>query len=188
MTRNVIGIAGIESVRDKNDNVKYYSVTFMNNLYTWQKNHPDDILHIIDARKFLKSKTPITDLWAEVRTAFGSGGIDCLVYSGHATDEHLWLYTHVVKDLPHEERCIGWDFDFTAPFNPSAEIWLMGCQTGGHDGKKWTNSIAQVIADKVDRKVWAFVSKCAQKKIKGGYYQVPDTGGYVEFVKQHVTV
>lgn len=183
MVRNVIGIAGIESVRDKDDNVKFYSVTFLNNLYTWKRDNPEDILHIIDARKFLASKTPVTDLWDEVKTSFGNTGIDCLVYSGHASSEHILIYSHVLKNLPEDQRFMGFEFDFIAPLNPNAEIKLMGCQCGGQDGKKWVDCIAQVIANKTERKVWAFVSRCAQKEIKGGYYQKPDTGGYVLFEK-----
>jgi hypothetical protein len=178
---NVIAIVGLETIKDSKGNVKYYADTFMNNIRTWQKDNPKDKIKVLDGRDYVCAKTPLSVLWEDIANAFD--GIDLILYSGHSDNEKLYWLSKTRPDLDPTEKFIEnneWPFKF----NEDASIKIMGCQAGGQDGKKWPVCIAQTIANKSGVTVWAFTCKSSQKKRKGGYYQIPDTGDYVKFVKE----
>lgn len=181
--RKVTAILGAEPYIDpKNPGViKHYSDTFLNNVLTWKHDNPTDKVVTVDTRSYLKSETPLTDLWRAV-CASHPEGIDVLIYSGHSSPEHLLVFSHCLQHLGDNQRFLGVDCAFKAPLSPNAEIILWGCQAGGKEGKKWPNSIAQVLADKTRRMVYAYLYKTSQKQRKDGQYaQVPDKGELVKF-------
>lgn len=180
--RKVTAILGAEPYFDPKhpETIKHFSDTFLNNVSTWKHDNPTDNVVILDARSYLKSETPLSDLWRDVCSSHPTG-IDTLVYSGHSSPEHLLVFAHCLTQLDHSQRFLGVENAYVAPFSPSAQIYLMGCQAGGKEGCKQPDSIAQVIANKTHRKVFAHVWRTSQKEVKGRYYQKPERGEIVEF-------
>ena len=179
---NVIAIVGLESIKDADGNVKYFAETFLNNIKTWRRDNPDAEIKIFDGRSYSVLNTPVSSLWKDIANAYGEKGIDQILYSGHSDSDKLYWISKARHDLPDTERFL-WERDWNFTYNKDASIKLMGCQTGGQEGKKWPKCIAQSIADSSGVIVWGFTSKSSQKKRDGGYYQTPDIGGYVKFVK-----
>ena len=192
MCFNVVAICGIETVRDNNGTVLKTSDTFRNNIRTWEKDHPNFKVVVVDARDHIHAVDPISSLWLEVQNAFlhdkHEPCIDKLLYSGHSDTDILYVFSHVRMELPNEMRVLSGDFNWAdAPYGKSAEIKLMGCQAGGQRGKKFTECIAQRVSDKTRKTVYAFVSRSSQRKrADGGYVQTPDIGGYVKFTPNKV--
>jgi hypothetical protein len=183
MGKNIVAIAGIETIRNKLGKVLKYSDTFLDNLLTYRHEHPEDHVAIIDARSFLGkgSPHPAEDVWKAACSKFES--IDRIVYAGHSSDESLVLFSHTRTELDIENRYWRTSFHYEAPYSKDAEIYIFGCQAGGRDGKKWPVCIAQTIADKTGKTVWAFVSKSYQVEgPKGRYRQKSDDKvGLVKF-------
>jgi len=179
--KNVVAIIGIETIRDSNGVVKKFSETFLNNIRTWKRDNPKDNLVIIDALKYLKVEKPLDAIWKAVCDSYDE--IDQLIYFGHSSDESLIVFSYTLEHLSLEERWFRAGFHYDAPFAPDAEIFLYGCQTGGQRGEKWDTSLAQIIANKTNRTVWAYVSKSYQiEKPKGHFYQISDDKiGLVKF-------
>jgi len=181
---NIVAIAGIETIRNKAGDVIKYSDTFLDNLLTYRKEHPKDKVVIVDARAFLKEpNSTCEDVWKDVCSKFDK--IDKIVYAGHSSDESLILFSHTKKDLDIEQRYWRSSFHYEAPYAENAEIILYGCQAGGREGKKWPVCIAQTIANKTEKTVWAFVSRSYQiEKPKGRYRQKSDDRiGLVKFTR-----
>lgn len=164
---NIIAICGIETIRDENGIVQKYSDTFLNNMLTYKNENPYDKVVIIDARGYLKGSKTIVDVWKDVCSHFDK--IDKIIYSGHSSDESLILFSHTKTDLDVELRYFRSNFHYEAPYAENAEIIIYGCQAGGKQGKKFENCIAQTIANKTGKTVWAFVSKSYQ--VEGPKYQ-----------------
>lgn len=181
---NVVAIVGLETIKDKEGHIKYYAETFMNNVHTWHKNNPKDNLIILDGRNYVNEKTPLSKLWEDIAFAH-KDGIDLIIYSGHSDYERLYWLSKTRPDLDATEKFIEnnkWGFNFTK----GAFIKIEGCQAGGVDGVKWPVCIAQTIANNSGVTVLAFTSKSSQQMRHGGYYQIPDTGGFVIFTKESV--
>ena len=185
MMRKVTAVLGIEPYFYPNTNtIKHYSDTFLNNVLTWKHDNPTDKVVIVDARKYIKSPEPMSELWRDVCLSHPEG-IDIFLYSGHSSPEHLLVYSHCRHDISDDQRYLGFENAFTMPLSPNAKIYLYGCQAGGKEGEKWENSIAQVMADKTGRLVHAYAYRTSQKQRPDGhYYQKPDRGGLLDFTPQ----
>jgi hypothetical protein len=180
MKRKVIAIAGIETIRDAQDKVLKFSVTFINNITTWVRDHPKDDVVLLDARKYVECKDPIASLWHDVQT-LQLHGLDLLLYSGHSDPDNLYVFSRTRTDLEDSCRFLSASSIWEAPYTDHAEIKLMGCQTAGRDGHRLDVCVAQGIADATQHAVWGFVSKSSQQKRNKGYYMVPDDKiGYVK--------
>ena len=181
---NVVIIAGVETIRYPNGRVKKYSDTFLDNSETWRHENPGVNLVILDARKYIKRENPIEAIWKAVFDSFPV--LDKLIYFGHSSTESLICFSHVRTELSVEERYFRSGFHYIAPWSKDAEIVILGCQAGGQQGKKWSTSIAQIIADKIQHTVYAYVSKSYQKEgPKGHYHQVSDDKiGLVKFLPE----
>lgn len=176
----VVAIAGLETIRDKNDN-PIFAVTFLNNIETWKKDHPKTNVTVLDARSYKDLQDPMMCLWNDLMS---QGPLDLLLYYGHSDSEILYVISKYRQELENYQRFIDMTTDWeNISFNQDAKIYLYGCQAGGMDGKKFDVCIAQDIANKTGVSVYAYVWKSSQQKKKGGYYQLPDRGGFVEFVK-----
>ena len=188
MNKNVVAIIGIETIRDSDGIVKKFSETFLNNIRTWKKDNPKHNLVIIDALKYLKIENPLDAIWKTVCESYDV--IDQLIYFGHSSDESLIVFSHTLEELSVEERWFRAGFHYQAPFAKDAEIFLYGCHAGGRNGKKWDTSLAQIIANKTNRTVWAYVSQSYQiEKPKGRFYQVSDDKiGLVQFTHNNEKV
>jgi hypothetical protein len=179
---NTVAICGIETIRNDEGKVLKFSDTFLNNLLTYKKENPIEAIKVIDARKYVKSHEPINDVWKEVCASFDK--IDKLIYSGHSSPESLICFSHVRLELTLEQRYFRASFDYKAPFADKASFYIYGCQAGGDgEGHISSSSLAQIIANKINRKVYAYISKSYQKEgPKGVYHQVSDDKiGLVEF-------
>ena len=178
---NVVIIAGVETIRYPNGRVKKYSDTFLDNSETWRHENPGVNLVILDARKYIQKENPIKAIWKAVFDSFPV--LDKLIYFGHSSSESLICFSHVRTELSIEERYFRSGFHYIAPWSKDASIYIYGCRAGG-DGQKSSNSIAQIIANKTNKKVWAFINKSYQKEgPKGHYHQVSDDKiGLVEFI------
>lgn len=187
MKRNVVAIAGLETIKDSEHKVKYFAATFLNNLLTWKKDHPNDDVKILDARDYRDRPNPMGDIWLDAKAAFI--GIDVMLLSTHSDWEGLYVISKYRKgeiddSLRYIDCNTSWE-GFT--WNPNACIRIMGCQAGGRFGKKWNTSIAQILANKSGVLVYAFCDKSSQRRRKdGGYVMVPDTGGYVRFYPKKI--
>lgn len=190
MSRNIVVVAGIETVRDKNGKVLKFSQTFLNNACTYKKDRPKDNVIIVDARQYVPKEDPIADLLHDVRMSFGHDeglGIDELVYTGHSDSERLYVFSRVRTDLDDSKRFLDGSSEWTAPYNKDAVIRLLGCQAGGQRGKRWDVCVAQDIANKARRTVYAYMCRTAQKKRQdGGFEQRPDFPGFGKFEPQAV--
>lgn len=181
---NIVAICGIETIRDEHGVVQRYSDTFLNNMLTYQRENPNDSIIIIDARDYLKHSKSIINVWDAVCSKFKT--IDKIIYSGHSSDESLIVFSHTKTELDVELRYFRSSFDFEAPYSENAEIIIYGCQAGGKQGKKFENCIAQTIANKTKKTVWAYVSKSYQVEgPKGRYRQKSDDKiGLVKFIPE----
>ena len=189
MNRNIVVIAGIETVRNKDGTVKKLSQTFMNNARTIESDLKDDNIVILDARYFMNEPNPIEDLWGAVVAAFGDNLIDEIFYTGHSDPEGLYVFSRIRKELPEESRYLTAFFHWEAPLSETGCFRFNGCQTGGMDGVKFQNSLAQIVADKTRHIVWAYTTKSAQiRRPDGGYEQRPDKKGFVKFTPRTKSV
>jgi len=182
--KNCVGVAGIETVRDKQGHVLKLSQTFANNVMTWKKDHRVNYeTKVVDCRNYKEEASPMAALWLAVDAAYGDSGIDCLFITAHSDWEGIYLYSKIRKELGEEDRYITIHRDWSAlKFNPGATIYLAGCQAGGRFGKKWPACIAQTIANSSGATVYAFASRSAQRKRPdGGFEQKPDIGGFIKF-------
>ena len=178
---NVIALVGLETIKDQNGNVKFFADTFLDNIKTWHHDNPKKPIKIFDARNYKDTELPIQSIFKDI-SEYSKNGIDIFLYSGHSDPDALYIISKVRKELEDKDRFITKDTDWSVlTFNKGAIIKLMGCQAGGQDNKKWPDCIAQTIADKTKTKVLAFTCKSSQHQKNGGYYQIPDSGGYVEF-------
>lgn len=180
---HTIALIGLETIKNEDGSVKYFSATFENNIRTWKTDHPREDVIFLDARKFYNEPFPMTAIFNKLRELSSLRAIDKLLYSGHSGSDQLYFFSKVRKDVPEEERyfCMTHTWDEII-FSPKAEIRLMGCQTAGVGGKKLPESIAQSIADNTKVVTWGFVSKCSQRKRGKRYEQIPDIGGYVKCI------
>lgn len=182
---NVVAICGIETIRDAAGNVIKYSDTFLDNMLTYKHEHPYETVVIIDARDYLniESATPVSDLWEDVCSKFDK--IDKIIYSGHSSDESLILFSHTKTGLDINQRYFRSSFHYKAPYADNADIIIFGCQAGGREGKKFPVCIAQTIANKTGKTVWAFVSKSYQVEGPKGHYRQKsdDKIGLVKFTR-----
>lgn len=181
MSKNIVIMLGIETIRDDMGNVVKYSDTFLDNALTFKKENKKDNIRILDARSFVDEIDPIESLWKAAISSLAV--IDKLVYYGHSSPESLICFSHVRTELPIEKRYFRDSFHYTGSFSKGANFTIYGCQAGGTEQKKDLESIAQVIANKIQRKVYAYTSKSYQiEKPKGSYYQISDDKiGLVEF-------
>lgn len=177
---NVIAIVGLETIKDKEGNIRFFAETFLNNIKTFQRDNPKSTIKIFDGRNYVNEQNPIAKLWSDIAMAFDADGIDIILYSGHSDSDRLYWISKTRPDLKDTNKFIS-NNDWNFVFNSKAFIRLMGCQAGGQDGVKWPKCVAQTIADNSGVTVWAFTSKCSQQKRNGGYYQIPDNGDYVKF-------
>ena len=180
MGKNIVAIVGIETVRSPSGKVLRYADTFWDNMLTYRMEHPEDNVALVDARDYIKEVNPIEAVW---RAVVAHGSISKLLYSGHSSSESLVCFSHTRKELPVEQRYFRAGFHYTAPWESDATFTILGCQAGGERAQKWSNSIAQIIANKINRTVWAFVSKSYQTEgPKCHFHQVADDKiGLVEF-------
>lgn len=180
MSRKVVAIVGLEVIKNKKGEVDHFSDTFLNNIHTFHRDNPNDTLKVFDMRDYKGKVSPMGSLWSDIAAAFD--GIDLILYSGHSDTETLYVCSKVRTELFDSDRFIDCSTDWSSlKFADGANIQLMGCQTGGQDGRKFPECIAQDIANKTDVAVWGFASKSSQQIRNGGYYQVPDTGDYIKF-------
>jgi hypothetical protein len=136
---------------------------------TIERDHPDDDVKTLYAWEY---KTAAALLEATGQS-FGGKGIDKLYVECHSSPEKI--YARACWQI---EKCADWS---CITFNKNATIRLSGCRAGG-DGVADTNSIAQVIANKTQRCVYAFLCKSSQDDDgHGRYWQEPNYGGYVKF-------
>lgn len=180
--KNVVTICGLETLHPKPDHV-IHADTFFDVALTYKHDNPKDHYTILDARSFMENDDPLGSLWLALSDLSKKTQIDVLNYAGHSSDEGLYAFSKYRNELADCYRVINTDTVWEEiQFAEGAEIRLMGCQTGGQEGKKWPVCMAQDIANKTGVIVWAFTSKSSQKQRKDGQYvMVPDVGGYVKF-------
>jgi len=178
--KNILALVGLETIMESNHRIKFFANTFLNNVTTWQKDHPDDQTKILDARKYKDHPNPIGSMRTDSINAFPV--IDILYISCHSDPEGLYLFSHYRKgDIPDSYRYIDTDFDWSQfKFNPEAMIYLAGCRTVGDNGVIFKDTIAQDIANKTDTPVNGFNWKSSQhERQDGGFEQKPDHGTWV---------
>jgi hypothetical protein len=194
--KNVIAIAGLETLKDKNGIPYKWSATFANNVETWVKDNwikrSGGKAVVLDARYFKDRPNPLADLCDALVTTSQEmeGGLEALFYSGHGDMETFYIFSKTHPELPDRSRFIMLDYpeqDYWSQINWSKGsnkgIWLATCRAGGDD-RKWDHCMAQRLADMTGVTTWGFISRCAQKqRADGGYYQKPDIPGYVAFKK-----
>lgn len=183
--KNVTILIGVETVRDSDGVVKKFSETFLNNAQTWIKDHPETNVVIVNSLEYIENVNPLQDVWEAVCKSHDK--IDTFIYFGHSSEESLIVYSHTLTERPLSERWFRAEFHYEAPFAEDAEIFLYGCQTGGVRGVKLDDSLAQIIANRTDRIVWAYVSRSYQiQKGKRRFYQISDDKiGFVKFTKNN---
>jgi len=182
MSRNVIALIGLETFKSKGK--LRFAETFANNILTWKRDNPKDIVTSIDARKYRDNDNPMLDMWNDIKKTYVDG-IDVLLYSGHSDWEGLYIISHYRKgDIPDSTRYVEYTTSWEGIiFKPNAEIRLMGCRAGG-DYKVFDVCIAQDIANKTNTDVYAYTCKTSQKFRNGGYYQIPESGDFIKFCKK----
>lgn len=177
-----VALAGLETLKNADGSFKKFSVTFLNNIYTWKLDHPKEDVVIVDARDFWQKEDPMSEVMWCLREVSSKKPISTLIYSGHSDPVGLYFFSKVRKELEEDKRYFimgrSWE---GVNFTEKARIHLLGCQAGGVDGKKYDVCIAQDIADNTRRDVYAFVSKSSQRRIGKKYYQVPDIKGARRF-------
>lgn len=181
--KTAVALVGLETIQDKKGN-PIFSVTFLNNMDTWKKEHKNYNLKILDARTYKEAENPMEAIWADLKAV---EKIDLLLYSGHSDNEILYLVSRYRKELDYDQRFINYNTNWDGiNFNEKAEIYLLGCQTAGVGGVKLEWCIAQDIANKTNRSVFGYVSKSYQKeKPKGVYHQVSDDKiGFIKVEKK----
>ena len=189
MGKNIVAIAGIETIRSPSGKVRRFSDTFWDNMLTYRHEHPKDNVVIVDARAFLSNPSATSeDVWKDACSKFDK--IDRIIYAGHSSDESLIVFSHTKLELDIEQRYFRTNFHYNAPYADDAEIIIYGCQAGGKEGKKWPVCIAQTIANKTGKTVWAFVSKSYQVEGPRGHYhqKSDDKIGLVKFTKESTDV
>jgi len=192
--KNVIAIAGLETLKDKNGVPYKWAATFMNNVETWIKDNwvkrSGGKALWFDARNYRAEVDPLGSLLAAVVAATKAmpDGLDALFYTGHGDMDALYVFSKTRPELPNNSRFITMEFpaqDFWSQLNwsklPGRGIWLATCRAGGDD-RKWDKCIAQHLATMSGITTWAFTCRCSQKqRADRGYYQKPDRGSYVAF-------
>ena len=180
--KNAVTICGLETIRPKPDHI-IHADTFFDVAQTYKHDNPRDHYTILDARRFMENDDPLGSLWLALIDLSKKTHLNVLNYAGHSSDEGLYVFSKYRNELEDCYRVINMDTVWNEiQFAEGAEIRLMGCQTGGQEGKKWPVCMAQDIANKTLVTVWAFTSKSAQKRRKDGHYiMVPDVAGYVKF-------
>lgn len=196
--KNVVAIAGLETLKNK-DGVAYkWAFTFMNNVETWIKDNWDKKgggrAITLDARTFKDRPDPLADLLDALVTVSQEmvGGLDALFYTGHGDMETFYVFSKYRQELSDEKRFImlGYpEIDYWSQIKWSEKkdkgIWLATCRSGGDNGEKWERCIAQYIANMTNIPTYGFLWRCSQKqRADKGYYQKPDRGSYVEFRKK----
>lgn len=193
--KNVLAIAGLETMKNKQGVPYRWSETFMNNVATWIKDNwlksAGGKAIILDARSFKSRPNPLADLCDAIVTASMEmdGGLDALFYTGHGDMITLYVFSKTQPTLPDTSRFITLTFplqDYWKQIhwseNPGKGIWLATCRAGGDEGHKWEKCIAQHLATMTKTTTWGFLWRCSQKqRADRGYYQRPDHGSYVPF-------
>jgi hypothetical protein len=193
--KNVIAIAGLETLKDANGKPYKWAATFMNNVETWIK----DVWNkkaggkavAFDARNYKMEPNPLDSLMKAVLKATQAmpDGLDAMLYTGHGDMEAFYVFSKTRTELPDTSRFIMMDMldkkyldQLKWSQNQKRGIWLATCRAGGDNGKKLEHCIAQSLANWTQVPTWGFLCRCSQKQRQdGGYYQKPDRGSYVEF-------
>ena len=187
MSKHVVVIAGIETVRDPDGHVKELSVTFVNNAKTieYDELKKGSAVTIIDARDHLKADNPIASLWAAIAAL---PSVDTIYYSGHSGPTEMYVFSHVRKELSDEKRYFTeGDPYWRANYNKGAEIFLFGCQTSGTCGQRCDGTIAQDIANRSGCVVYGYASRTSQQKREDGrFYQRPDYPTLYKFTPKKI--
>lgn len=165
--KKIVGIGSIEVYNSKK------SSTFVNNLITYKSDHKDEDVHIIDCRDHVEAANPIESM---MKAILNHGVIDGLIISSHSDWEGLYIFSKSRKELPESHRYLLPEFEWNRfKFGPDGYTKLLGCQTCGKAGVILEESIAQTIADKTQRIVYAFSSRSSQRMTKDRkFYQIPD--------------
>ena len=119
-----------------------------------------DIVDGINNKKYKKGEG-LDNLIDQIDNAFGTNGIDKLVYFGHSHQKGLSVFKdedlNVVGEKIHLTEEHIKDGFFWPKYNTNAQILLMGCRAG-----EGANSLAQKIANnfnaKLNIKVFGFTS------------------------------
>lgn len=190
--KNVIAIAGLETLKNKQGVPYRWADTFLNNVNTWIKDvwlgsKGGGKALILDARNYSRKDDPLGFLLAMAieTTKTMPDGLDALLYTGHGDMDALYVFSKTRTELPNSSRFIMMDTPTQEIWsqlnwskNTERGIWLATCRAGG-DGKKFEKCIAQHLSDTTGISTWAFLSRCSQRRrADGGYYQY---GIYVEF-------
>ena len=192
--KNVIAIAGLETLKNKKGVPYKWAYTFINNVETWIKDNWDKKgggkATILDARDFKDYAEPITGVLDAMIAAAKDmpDGLDALFYTGHGDMETLYVFSKSRTDLPDSFRFImlenlTWHWpEINWSTNPNKGIWLSTCRAGGDEGKKWETCIAQYLANETKVRTWGFLWRSSQKqRADKGYFQKPEHGDYVAF-------
>lgn len=138
--------------------------TFKVNIATFKKDNPSMDVRVVEADKFNSSKKVLEEVISISKSI--DGGIDHLRIEAHSDPKGIIL-KYEDKLVPESD----WD---EIVFKPNAYIRFTGCNTGGEDGIKSENSIAQKVANKTGKKVYGFVNNTSQTVDENGrYFQVP---------------
>ena len=125
--------------------------TFEKTADTYKKEHANDTVTIVYAKNYKN----VSSLVSGVNSAFGSKGVDSMVYFGHSYEGGLSVFYHATNPPPNDNRWIDENTDWSAvKFNKGSTIYLFGCNGGtGED-----NSIAQILANQTGSTAYGYTS------------------------------
>ena len=110
--KNVIAIAGLETLKNKKGVPYKWAYTFMNNIETWIKDSWNrkggGKATILDARDFKNHAEPLTAILDAMIAAAKDmpDGLDAIFYTGHGDMETLYVFSKSRTDLPDNLRFI----------------------------------------------------------------------------------
>lgn len=171
--KRVLAIVGLETIYDGKNHRWKHSDTFLNNILTYEKEHPYEEVFHFDARRYKDMINPLRQMFNELAD---NCPCDELIYSGHSGPNKLYVFFRYPEEKPDNCRFITKDTDWRQIiFSEHAEIKLWGCQTIGQNGKRQDDCIGQWIADATNRPVWGYTTRSSQKLVNGGFYMRSST-------------
>lgn len=143
--------------------------SFKDTVATYIKDNPSMKVTVIEANKY-NSAVAVAVAVAVLdevilQSKIYDGGIDHLRIEAHSDTKGI--------TLKYKDQLLSGSAWNKIVFKPNAYIRFTGCNTGGTDGIKSKDSIAQKVANKTGKIVYGFVNNTSQKEENGRLFQYP---------------
>jgi len=136
---------------------------FKDTMGTFIKDNPSMDIRVIYANEHNSAEHVLQEVILLSKTI--NGGIDHLRIEAHSDPNGIILKLN-------DQLVAESDWDKIA-FSSSAYIRFTGCNTGGTDGIKSEDSIAQKVSNKTGKTVYGFLNNTSQRYEDGRYFQAP---------------